>query len=124
MSATIATPDLSAVPLRLLYFAGKYFPGSMGIDMHRELLDALADEGIAATIASLGPADQRAPLVATTEEGRRVVRFATIAGAGDRLLNAASKPALHYDFFLSGTRRLATIVRARSSAAARIDPNG
>jgi glycosyltransferase involved in cell wall biosynthesis len=103
--------DSSGQPLRLLYFAGKYFPGSMGIDMHRELLDALAGEGIATTIVSLGPADQRAPLVATIEEGRRVVRFATVAGTTDRLLNAASKPALRYDFFLSGTRRLATVVR-------------
>ncbi|MCC6630337.1 MAG: glycosyltransferase family 4 protein [Chloroflexi bacterium] len=107
----MSAPLAPAAPLRLLYFAGKYFPGSMGIDMHRELLDALASEGIATTIVSLGPADQRAPLVATTEEGRRVVRFATVGGTTDRLLNAVSKPALRYDFFLSGTRRLATVAR-------------
>jgi glycosyltransferase involved in cell wall biosynthesis len=106
-------PDRDSSPpvLRLLYFAGKYFPGSMGIDMHRELLDALAGEGVAATIVSLGPADQRVPVVAGVEEGRRVVRFATVATTGDRLLNAASKHLLHYDFFLSGARRLAEVLR-------------
>lgn len=97
--------------LRLLYFAGKYFPGSMGIAMHRELLDGLADHGIVATIVSLGPAGQRTPVEETVEDGRRVIRFATVASPADRLLNAASKHLLHYDFFLSGTRRLVEIVR-------------
>ena len=103
--------DTSGHPLRLLYFAGKYFPGSMGIAMHRELLDALEGEGVAATIVSLGPADQREPIVTGVEDGRRVIHFATIASNVDRALNAVSKPALHYDFFLSGARRLRRIVR-------------
>jgi glycosyltransferase involved in cell wall biosynthesis len=97
--------------LRLLYFAGKYFPGSMGIAMHRELLDALADHAIEATIVSLGQPRQRPVVQATVEEGRRVVRFATVASPADRLLNAVSKRLLHYDFFLSGTRRLADVLR-------------
>ena len=97
--------------LRLLYFAGKYFPGSMAIAMHRELLDHLAGHGIEATIVSLGPAGQRAPVAATVEDGRRVIRFATVASPADRLLNAVSKHLLHYDFFLSGTRRLTRIMR-------------
>ena len=100
----------SAAP-RLLYFAGKYFPGSMAIQMHRDLLDELRTLGLETTILSLGPRQQRRPVEDTVEDGLRVIRVATVASSLDRGLNLASKHLLHYDFFLSGARRLAGVLR-------------
>lgn len=99
--------------LHLLYFAGKYFPGSMAIDMHRQILDELAAYHIEATILSLGPTHQREPVRRTQEDGRTVIRVAPAASLLDRLLNAVSKRLVHYDFLLSGMRQLAPVVRAQ-----------
>ncbi len=103
--------DHLTTPMRLLYFAGKSFTDSLAVRMHTDLLDHLASAGVEALLVGRGPATQRQPVAHTWEGGRHVIRFAPSATATDRLLNAASKPLFHYDFFLSGARRLAGILR-------------
>jgi hypothetical protein len=79
--------------------------------MHTDLLDQLAAHRVEATFLARGPAAHHPALTTTLEGGRRTLRFAPTVAPSDRVLNAVSKHLFHYNYFLSGVRRLTPVLR-------------
>lgn len=92
--------------LRLLYFTGRYWPGSMAIPVHAELMRALAARGYPGAIVTLAPPGQREPVHAVPDGDLPVFRVSTGRGPLDRIVNRLNARRFGYPYLTTAARHL------------------
>lgn len=103
-------------PPRLLYFTGRYRPGSMAVPVHAEVLQELAARGFPGAIVTLGPADQREPIVVARDGDLTVYNVGTSTGPLDRLANRLSARRYDYPYLHTAARHLRPWLRQALAA--------
>lgn len=112
------TPGTTAVTApAVLYFTQRYWPGSLAIPVHAELLRALTARGWPAAIVTMAPANQRQPVVVAPDGDLPVFRVSTRRHALDRLVNRYARRRYDYPYLLTTARYLRPWLRQQSHAA-------
>lgn len=101
---------------RLLYFTARYWPGSMAIPVHAELVRALTARGFTGAIVTLAPPGQREPVRGVPDGDLPVYRVSTGANLYDRLANRLSGRRFGYPYLATVTRYLRPWLARRAAA--------
>lgn len=94
------------MPHALLYVTARYWPGSMAIPVHAELVRALATRGFPGAIVTLAPPGQRAPVAHVDDGELPVYRVAPSRHPLDRLVNRYAGRRYGYPYLLTAARYL------------------
>lgn len=104
---------------QLLYFTARYWPGSMAIPVHAELVRALTARGFHGAIVTLAPPGQRESVIAVPDGDLPVYRVSTGASLYDRLANRLSGRRFGYPYLATVTRHLRPWLARRVTACPR-----
>lgn len=97
--------NATAAP-NLLYFTARYWPGSMAIPVHAELVQALSARGYPGAIVTLAPTGQHEPVLSAPDGDLLVYRVATGRDLYDRLANRLAARHFGYPYLWTVTRYL------------------